>query len=85
MEVFRKTYKKRFIAIHLGLPNHANCLIYDNVTKRLERFEPNGKNYPKGLNYNPTKLDLFLSTIFAHSKADLPVVITSSTISTFEF
>jgi len=24
------------------IAGHANCLIYDNVTKRLERFEPNG-------------------------------------------
>ena len=34
---------------------------------------------------NPTILDLYLSTSFAHSKLDLPVVITSSTINTLLF
>ena len=34
---------------------------------------------------NPTRFDLFKVTISEHSRADLPVVITSSTISTFEF
>ena len=33
----------------------------------------------------PTNLDLLFFIIFEHSKTDLPVVITSSTIRTFEF
>ena len=41
---FKKCLKKgkRFIMIHLGLPQHANCLIYDTQLQELERFEPHG-------------------------------------------
>jgi hypothetical protein len=41
---FKKCLKKdkRFIIVHLGLPQHANCLIYDTQLQELERFEPHG-------------------------------------------
>lgn len=41
---FKKCLKKnkRFVVMHLGLPRHANCLIYDKEKHELERFEPHG-------------------------------------------
>ena len=41
---FKKCLKgnKRFIVMHLGLPQHANCLIYDTKLKELERYDPVG-------------------------------------------
>ena len=50
-----------FIVIPIGIEtsngSHANILFYDIKNKILERFEPNGSNEPKNLNYNSNILD----------------------------
>ena len=57
-----------FIVIPIGIElqngSHANILIIDKKGKTVERFEPNGANYPLGLNYNPTLLDSLLENKF---------------------
>jgi hypothetical protein len=60
---------ERFIAIPLGIivstGSHANILIIDKTLKRIERFEPNGRNNPRGFYYNPDLLDLLLMKKFS--------------------
>lgn len=55
---------KQFIIIPLGIEvatgSHANIIIIDKKNKTIERFEPNGSNYPRGLYYNPELLDSIL-------------------------
>lgn len=62
---FKKCIKKgkRFIILHLGLPQHANCLIYDTQLKELERYEPHGSvNYGKeNANIDRQIRELFIS------------------------
>lgn len=61
--------ESRFIIIPLGIivstGSHANMLIIDKTLKRIERFEPNGKNNPRGFYYNPDLLDLLLMEKFS--------------------
>ncbi|VVU95179.1 Ankyrin repeats (3 copies) [seawater metagenome] len=45
------------IGIELSNGSHANILIWDKEKNQVERFEPNGKNYPYLLNYNGQLLD----------------------------
>jgi len=54
------------IPIGIELPNgsHANILFWDIKKNTIERFEPNGSNYPIGLNYNPNLLDDILYNKF---------------------
>jgi hypothetical protein len=52
------------IGIEISTGAHANILFWDVKNKTIERFEPNGSNYPIGLNYNPELLDLLLSKKF---------------------
>ena len=56
------------IAIPLGIEltngSHANILFVDKENMTIERFEPNGANYPMGLNYNPHLLDTTLEHKF---------------------
>ena len=65
----RMKTEARFIIIPLGIivstGSHANMLIIDKTLKRIERFEPNGKNNPRGLYYNPDLLDLLLMKKFS--------------------
>jgi ankyrin repeat protein len=57
-----------YIVIPLGIEvnngSHANILFIDKNKKTVERFEPNGANYPEGLNYNPVLLDDILENKF---------------------
>jgi ankyrin repeat protein len=57
-----------YIIIPLGIETsvgaHANILFWNVKNKTLERFDPNGSNYPLGLNYNPELLDSLLETKF---------------------
>lgn len=57
-----------YITIPLGIElnngSHANILFIDKKNKTIERFEPNGSNYPEGLNYNPVLLDDILENKF---------------------
>jgi ankyrin repeat protein len=61
---------KRFLIIPVGIElssgAHANILLYDKETHELERFEPYGKDYPPGFNYNPKSLDLALKNFFSN-------------------
>jgi hypothetical protein len=59
---------KQFIIIPVGIEmregSHAGYLIYDNVSKEVERFEPHGSTTPPGLYYNPKLLDEILEARF---------------------
>jgi len=52
------------IGIETSVGSHANILFWDIDKKTIERFEPNGSNYPMGLNYNPTLLDTLIESKF---------------------
>jgi ankyrin repeat protein len=52
------------IGIETSIGSHANILFWDIKNNTLERFEPNGSNYPIGLNYNPKLLDTLLENKF---------------------
>jgi ankyrin repeat protein len=58
----------RYIVIPIGIEtsigSHANILFWDIMNKTIERFEPNGSNYPMGLNYNPELLDNLIENKF---------------------
>lgn len=58
----------KFIVIPIGIEleqgSHANILIIDKSKLLIERFEPNGRNHPNGLYYNPKLLDSLLSLKF---------------------
>jgi hypothetical protein len=47
--------KKRFILIDLGVPNHANSLIFDTEKKCIYHYEPNGSSMLVGQNHIITK------------------------------
>ena len=59
------------IGIETSIASHANILFWDVINKRIERFEPNGSNYPIGLNYNPELLDTLLENKFKHFDPDI--------------
>lgn len=65
---FKKNSEERFIIIPLGIEiennSHANVIIIDKELKTIERFEPNGRNPPRNLNYNPELLNSQLKTTF---------------------
>lgn len=52
------------IGIETSVGNHANILFWDISNKTIERFEPNGANYPMTMNYNPELLDTILESKF---------------------
>jgi len=60
--------KVKYIVIPIGIEtsvgSHANILFWDLTLKTIERFEPNGSNYPMGFNYNPELLDNILTNKF---------------------
>ena len=59
---------KKYIIIPIGIEvsqgAHANILFWDLKKKIVERFEPNGANYPRELYYNPSLLDDLLRNKF---------------------
>jgi surface protein len=61
-ECLQKNPKPNFIIMPFGFPRHANYLIYDSITKELERFDPNG--FTPGEKYNPPNLDRKLKYLF---------------------
>ena len=67
-ELKKKMKNGGYIVIPLGIEtsfgSHANILFYDIKKKTVERFEPNGANYPKGFNYNPKLLDQLVEIKF---------------------
>lgn len=52
------------LGIELSEGSHANMIIIDPKRKTIERFEPNGKNNPHQLYYNPDLLDNILKNNF---------------------
>lgn len=52
------------IGIETATGSHANILFWDKKSNTIERFEPNGSNYPMGMNYNPELLDSILTNKF---------------------
>ena len=65
---FKSKIEKRFLIIPIGIElsqdSHANILIYDKDVNEIERFEPNGSNFPFKFNYNPNLLDKLLKDKF---------------------
>lgn len=62
--------KSKYIVIPIGISisqgSHANILFWDVENKTIERFEPNGSNYPNNFNYNPDLLDDILYNKFKY-------------------
>jgi hypothetical protein len=52
------------LGIELSNGSHANILLYDKAKGELERFEPYGKSFPPGYNYNPINLDQNIKNLF---------------------
>lgn len=73
ISIILKTAK--YIVIPIGIEttigSHANILFWDVYNKSIERFEPNGSNYPIGLNYNPNLLDNLLINKFNQLDKDI--------------
>jgi ankyrin repeat protein len=67
-EIKKLLNNSSYIIIPIGIENsngaHANIIFWDIKKKIIYRFEPNGSNYPSGLNYNPKILDLLLENKF---------------------
>lgn len=62
------------IGIEISIGSHANILFLDVKKKTLERFEPNGSNYPLNLNYNPSLLDSLIESKFKLFDKDLKYI-----------
>lgn len=71
-----KDYNYIIIPLAIEIPDksHANILIYDINKKTVERFEPNGKNYPRDCNYNPNLLDKYLENKFKQIDKDIKYI-----------
>jgi ankyrin repeat protein len=69
-EVIINYKNSKYIVIPIGIETskgaHANILFWDVGNKTIERFEPNGANYPLSLNYNPKLLDNMLEERFKY-------------------
>jgi ankyrin repeat protein len=67
-EILKNIKEYKYITIPIGIEtssgSHANILFWDIKNKTIERFEPNGSNYPIGFNYNPNLLDSLLEQKF---------------------
>ena len=67
-----------YIAIPIGIEtstgSHANILFWDKRNNTIERFEPNGSNYPMGMNYNPELLDSLLINKFTQYNPDIKYI-----------
>jgi ankyrin repeat protein len=79
----------RYIVIPLGIEvstgSHANILIIDTENKTIERFEPNGMNFPRGFYYNPELLDTLLSNKFSLLLSDYTYISPSEYLPTIGF
>ena len=66
--IINKIKDNKYIVIPIGIitsiGSHANIIFWDIKNKTIERFEPNGSNFPSGLNYNPILLDNLLENKF---------------------
>jgi ankyrin repeat protein len=70
IDKFKSNEKKKYLVIPIGIEltngAHANILLYNKLENELERFEPYGKDYPPGFNYNPKSLDISLKNLFSN-------------------
>ena len=66
--ITKKMNESNYLVIPIGIITslgcHANILFWDIKNNTIERFEPNGSNFPSGLNYNPVLLDNLLENKF---------------------
>jgi ankyrin repeat protein len=62
------------IGIEISIGSHANILLWDVEQNTLERFEPNGSNYPMNLNYNPSLLDSLIESKFKLFNSDIKYI-----------
>jgi ankyrin repeat protein len=74
-EIMKLIKESKYITIPIGIEtsigSHANILFWDIKNKTIERFEPNGSNYPMGMNYNPELLDDLISSRFKQFDPDI--------------
>lgn len=67
---FMSNEKKKYLIIPIGIElttgAHANILLFDKDKNEMERFEPFGKDYPPGFNYNSRSLDMGLHNLFVN-------------------
>jgi hypothetical protein len=74
-ELSKAVKEAKYITIPIGIETavaaHANIIFWDVANKTIERFEPNGSNYPIGLNYNPELLDRLLENKFKQFDPDI--------------
>ena len=68
LDAFITNNKFKYLIIPVGIElsngAHANILLYNKTMNTIERFEPYGKDWPPGYNYNPLKLDHNLENLF---------------------
>ena len=68
--ILKSKLNNDYVVIPLGIDinnnSHANIILIDNSKKTIERFEPNGAKYPRGLNYNDELLDDILINKFKY-------------------
>ena len=74
-EIIKLMKESKYITVPIGIEtsigSHANILFWDVDNKTLERFEPNGSNYPIGMNYNPELLDNLIESKFKQFEPEL--------------
>ena len=74
-EILKVMSSAKYITVPIGIEtsiaSHANILFWDIANKTIERFEPNGSNYPLGLNYNPELLDKLIENKFKQFDPDI--------------
>jgi hypothetical protein len=78
----------KFIVIPLGIQQehaHANILVWDVKNHIIERFEPNGANYPRSLYYNPSSLDQQLKSKFIGFDSNIKYLTPSDFLPTIGF
>jgi len=88
-EFKNKSKKSDYIIIPIGIETnsgaHANILFYDVKNSLIERFEPNGANYPTNFNYNPTLLDNLLEKKFKSFDSNIIYIKPSEYLPTIGF
>jgi ankyrin repeat protein len=74
-EINKLIKHSKYIIIPIGIEtlsgSHSNILFWDVKNNTVERFEPNGANYPLKLNYNPALLDCLLKNKFSQFNKDI--------------
>ena len=82
-------HNSRYVVIPLGIEvatgSHANIIIIDVTEKIIERFEPNGRNPPRGFFYNPDMLDHLLENKFNNILPDYTYIKPSTYLPTIGF